>query len=285
LEGQFETIRGRRLSVDFNLLNWIRIGKSSERKRFHRVELGPTGEVVVEEGELLEKTSYRWDEIQFLRLLYRNVSAHDSTDQQFVWTFGRRERFARRHLVALLKTALQLRSISEFDLPGAKDFPLQIDISWLSRFSERGIGAVRDSSVEVKWQALIRSLELVDPERYGRTTFWRDWIVSAEVRELIQKDPVQSHLESRYPIPGRTEFERRQVVTSYRKVRRFLELVGRWRKGDASGALDAVEVGMDVPIFVWFHLLCPQGERSSVVVLTGDLARVWGEDQLLDFLQ
>jgi len=37
-----------------------------------------------------------------------------------------------------------------------------------------------------------------------------------------------------------------------------------------------------MPIFVFFHLLCPPKQRRSGAVLTGDWEQVWGETELFE---
>ena len=63
--------------------------------------------------------------------------------------------------------------------------------------------------------------------RYGKATFWRDWIDHRDLRETIDKDPIQTHLATRYPIQGRTSFQRQQVVPAYRKSKTFFSLLER----------------------------------------------------------
>jgi hypothetical protein len=36
----------------------------------------------------------------------------------------------------------------------------------------------------------------------------------------------------------------------------------------------------NVPVFLYFHLLCPRQQRRSVVVLTGGMEAMWGDKDL-----
>ena len=38
---------------------------------------------------------------------------------------------------------------------------------------------------------------------------------------------------------------------------------------------------MDVPVYVFFHLLCPPQMRQSAALVTGELEEVWGDEGLL----
>jgi hypothetical protein len=277
LSGQLESVQGTRFSVDLNILNWIKLGKSSEQKKFYRVELGPGGEVAIEEGEVVEKTRYRWDELQLVRLLCGKRVASGVTKEEYLWTFRQRKKFARLELVRLLKKALQLRSISSFDLPSNEKFPFQIELYWSSEFSMAGIEAVRRSSRERKWDALVSALQIAEPDEYSKGSFWMDWIVSDTVRDTVDLNPIQSHLESIYPVSGRSGFQRKQVVAAYLRAKKFLQLMDFWEKGSHEQVMKSLRLGWELPIFFWFHLLCPPDQKRSAVVLTGDLERVWGD--------
>jgi hypothetical protein len=39
---------------------------------------------------------------------------------------------------------------------------------------------------------------------------------------------------------------------------------------------------MDLPILVFFHLLCPTGLRDLAMLMTGELEQVWGNTELLE---
>ena len=130
--------------------------------------------------------------------------------------------------------------------------------------------------------ALVRALEIAEPERYGKATFWRDWIDHRDLRVTIDEDPIQTHLATRYPIQGRTSFQRQQVVAAYRKPKTFFSLLESWREEELKESLNLFRLGLDMPIFVFFHLLCPPKQRRSGAVLTGDWEQVWGETEILE---
>ena len=282
LNGRIEAVRGKRVSVSLNILSWIRLGKSSERKRFYRSELGPSGEVTVEEGRFLEKTRYRWEELQLVSLLCTQSLSDVENPRKFLWTFQMNRLFDHRELATTLKKALHLSSISSFDLPGQRRFPLHLDLCWCSEFSSAGINAIRRSSAKKKWDALVTALEISRPDLYGKGRFLMDWVSSKAVRETIDLSPVQSHLASVYPLPGRSSFERKQVVSTYLRVKKFLRLIAAWEKGREEKLLEAIELDWELPVFFWFHLLCPRNLRKSVLILTGELDRVWGEPEIID---
>jgi len=279
--GRIEVVRGERVDLALNLLSWIHLGKSSEKKRFFHVDLGPRGELTVEEGRFSRKTSYRWEELQLVSLLCAQRSSGTGSRNRIVWTFEKKREFRRAELVRLLKKALHLRSISEFELPGPKGFPLELELCWCSEFTEKGIEVVKSSLRQEKWNALVTALALAEPENYGPQGSVTDWISSSRVRESIDLNPVQSHLESIYPLRGRSASERKQVVSTYLRVKRLLHLAELWEQGDQDQLIDALDLGWEVPIFFWFHLLCPAEFRRSAVILRGGLNRVWGAPEVL----
>jgi hypothetical protein len=199
----------------------------------------------------------------------------------FIWTFQKKRKFERAELVRLLKRALCLRSISSFDLPAADQFPIFLDICWCTELTQAGVEAIRRSSRQDKWEALVDALEIAEPRYYDGSGFMRDWIVSSEVRDMINLNPVQSHLKSIYPLAGRTDFQRRQVVASYQKVKKLLRLIELWERGEEKKLMDSMNLGWELPLFFWFHLLCPEELRKSAVILTGDLHRVWGDTEMI----
>ncbi|MDA2926439.1 hypothetical protein MYX78_04275 [Acidobacteria bacterium AH-259-G07] len=284
LAGRFERVRGQRVTVRFNVLNWIGIHKSRQRQSRQALIVGPAGDIIFEEAEELEKTRYRWDEIQFLRLLHRETIRETGHSREFFWSYGQHKEFSHHALRQLLKMALHLGMLREFSLPARSTFPLAVQLLLATRFSPEGLAQVRQASREEKWRALVRALELAEPDRYGKRTFWRDWIDSPEVREKVDGDPVQTHLATRYPVGGRSEFQRRQVVAAYRRSKRFLALLEGWREGEHKKVLKAFSLGLDVPIFVFFHLLCPLKLRRSAAVITGEWEQAWGETELLEQL-
>ena len=280
--GGFERIRGQRVTVRFNVFNWFGFHTTSERQSRQTLRVSPAGDIVFEATEGLEKTRYRWDEIQFLRLLHRETLKGSERSREFLWSYGQEGEFSQGALRQLLKMALQMGVFSEFSLPAPSAFPLTLQLLVGTRFSPAGIRKVRQATPEQKWVALVRALEIAEPERYGKATFWRDWIDHRGLRDKIDKDPIQTHLATRYPIEGRTSFQRQQVVAAYRRSKRFFSLLKGWKEEDFKKLLKLFSLGLDMPIFVFFHLLCPPQQRRSGAVMTGDWEQVWGETEMLE---
>ena len=279
--GEFERIRGQRVTLRLNVFDWFGVHKSSERQSRQSLRVSPAGDIVFEATEGLEKTRYRWDEIQFLRLLHRETLKGGERSREFLWSYGQEGEFSQGGLRQLLKMALQMGVFKEFSLPVPSAFPLTLQLLVGTRFSAAGLRKVRQASSKQKWLALVRALEIAEPERYAKATFWRDWIDHQDLREKIDKDPVQTHLATRYPIGGRTSFQRKQVVAAYRKSKLFFSLLEVWEEEKLKKTLKLFGLGLDMPIFVFFHLLCPPKQRSSVAIMTGDWEQVWGEADLL----
>ena len=282
VSGGFERIRGQRVTVRFNVFNWVGVHKTSERQSRQALRVSPGGDIVFEATEGLEKTHYRWDEIQFLRLLHRETLKGSERSQEFLWSYGQKGKFSQGGLRQLLKMALQMGVFREFSLPAPSSFPLTLQLLVGTRFSPAGLRKVRQATPEQKWVALVRALEIAEPERYGKTTFWRDWIDHRDLREKIDEDPIQTHLVTRYPIEGRTPFQRQQVVAAYRRSKRFVSLLESWKEENFKKLIKFFSLGLDMPIFVFFHLLCPPKQRISGAVMTGDWEQAWGETELLE---
>ena len=281
VSGGFERIRGQRVTVRLNVFNWLGIHKTSERQSRQAIRVSPAGDIVFEETEGLEKTRYRWDEIQFLRLLHRETLKGTERSQEFLWSYGKGGEFSRDALEQLLKMALRMGIFKEFSLPAPSSFPLTLQLLVGTRFSPAGLRKVRQAALEQKWVALVRALEVAEPERYGKATFWRDWMDHPDLREKIDEDPVQTHLATRYPIGGRTSFQRQQVVAAYRRAKLFFSLLEAWKEEELKKSLKLFRLGLDMPVFVFFHLLCPPEQRSSGAIMTGDWEQVWGEAEIL----
>jgi len=282
VSGGFERIWAQRVTVRFNVFNWFGVHKTSERQSRQTLRVSPAGDIVFETTEGLEKTRYRWDEIQFLRLLHRETLKGSERSQEFLWSYGQEGEFSQGALRQLLKMALQMGVFREFSLPAPSAFPLTLQLLVGTRFSPAGLKKVRQTTPEQKWVALVRALEIAEPERYGKATFWRDWIDHRDLREKIDKDPIQTHLATRYPIEGRTPFQRQQVVAAYRRAKRFFSLLEIWKEENLKKLIKLFSLGLDMPIFVFFHLLCPPQQRRSGAVVTGDWEQVWGEAELLE---
>ncbi len=281
VSGRFERIRGQRVSVRFNVFHWVGLHKSTERESRQALLVSPAGDIVLEETEALEKTRYHWDEVQFLRLLQRETKQAGKRSREFVWSFGQEGDFSHAALGQLLRMALHMGVFTEFNLPPRSAFPLSLQLLVATRFSPAGLRQVRRATSQQKWEALVRALQLAEPERYEKKTFWRDWIDHPELRERIDTDPVQTHLATRYPIGGRSSFERQQVVAAYRRAKRFFSLLEGWNDKELKKTLKVFSLGLDIPIFVFFHLLCPLEHRSSGALMTGDWEQAWGEQEML----
>lgn len=133
----------------------------------------------------------------------------------------------------------------------------------------------KKASPSQQWDTLIKALELVHAQRYRKTSFWRDWIDVPDVRHEITRNPVHCHLESCYPVRGRTKMQRQQVVGDYRRALRFLELMNLWQEGTDPVAI--LDKNLDFPIFLYFHLLCPPDAKCSTLTITGDWEMEWKE--------
>lgn len=280
VSGTLESVSTRRFEVRVNFFNWAALGRSSQRVDEWKTTVNPSGEVTIERAAAREKTAYRWDQMQWLRLLFRQKISGRSEEAGADWTFYLRRSFQAPDLKRILSGALRSDSIAEFELPSERRFPLRLELTWLTRLSARGLETVRGSSDDAVFAAVVRALELAEPERYAPGSFWRDWVESDSLREEIRRNPAQAHLQTRYPIPGRTAAQRQFVVQAYRRTARFLSQMKRWR--ESTGSLMDLDVPLQIPVFLVFHLLCPPTLRRSAVVLSGDLNRVWGESALLE---
>ncbi|MCZ6877914.1 MAG: hypothetical protein O7G29_07215 [Acidobacteria bacterium] len=281
VSGSFERIRGQRVTVRFNVFHWVGLHKTTERESRQALLVSPAGDIILEETETLEKTRYRWDEIQFLRLLHRETKQAGKRSQEFVWSYGQAGNFSHAALRQLLRMGLHMGIFKEFSLPPRSTFPLSLQLLVGTRFSPAGLRQVRRATSQQKWEALVRALQIAEPERYQKKTFWRDWIDHPELRERIDTDPVQTHLATRYPIGGRSSFQRQQVVAAYRRAKRFFSLLESWNDKKLKKTLKLFSLGLDIPIFVFFHLLCSLEHRSSGALMTGDWEQAWGERELL----
>ncbi|MEJ2077131.1 MAG: hypothetical protein P8020_16375, partial [Acidobacteriota bacterium] len=274
----FETLRGRRTELKVNFLNWFTLG--SERTREHRtaVRVDPAGDLVVEEGWRIEETRYRWDERQFFKLLAEKSAG---SVPSLRWLSGEEGRFSHRELLQALTPALHVGAIKSVSLPAARSFPLNLVLTWITEINPAGVAAMRRSTEEEQWGALVRSKELAEPDRYRPGSFWRDWIESPGLRHIFDRNPVQSHLQSVYPVGGRSDAERLHVIAEYRRVRSFLQLFAAWAADEQAQPIELARKGLNVPIFLFAHLLCPTENRRSVVVMTGGIEAVWGDTGLV----
>ncbi len=269
-----ETLSGRRTRIAVSFLNWFTLG--TERSRQHRtaVRIDALGNLLVEEGWQVEETRYRWDERQFFRLLAEGRMGREPLQR---WLSGLEGSLSREELQRTLRAALHCGAVDSVSIPGGRSFPLDLKVVWATELSEGGVEALRRTDGGQRWEALVRSLELAEPARYRRGSFWRDWIESAEVRAVADRDPLQSHLETVYPLGGRSEAQRRLVLAEYRRCRSFLRLFDAWAGDRGSEPVELARSGLSLPIFLFVHVLCPAPLRRSVVVLSGGIEAVWGD--------
>ncbi|HXK60209.1 MAG TPA: hypothetical protein PLP42_09990 [Acidobacteriota bacterium] len=279
---KFEFVTKKSFSIQFGLFDWLKLKSVRERERKTIVSIGPSGDIVIEESESFEKTTHNWDSIQFLKLVSREVSDREGLSQTDFWTWSVEEEVGEERLRSLLRMALQSGIIREFSMPARSSFPARIRLILGTLFSAQGLEEVKLAPASQKWKTLIRALELVDPDKYARHSFWRDWIDNPELRALVDREPVQSTLLTRYPVAGRTDAERVMVVNQYRTVRNFLDLLEHWKRNENEFVLRYFDLRMDLPVFVFFHLLCPPELRSSAALLSGDIEQSWGDVKLFE---
>ena len=241
--GKHENLHGRNFAVKLNILNWT-AGIEKEDVRFDRVTAGPGGNLLFEKGVSRTSVRYKWDEIEFVRLVFSRKSSGGKAS--FGWDWESEGEFSREELVAVLKSVLHGKVIPRFSIPGGLDFPLSLRI---------------------------KALSLVYPRRYRKGSFWRDWIDYPEVRQEITRNPAHCHLDSCYPLKGRSDMQRMQVAYDYRKALRFLEIMDLWQTG--RDPVDLLEKDLNFPLFLYFHLLCPPRQKNSLLAITGDWEMGW----------
>ncbi len=283
VRSRLEKIEGRRFNVMLNFFDRLHLGQTTEQRKGFVVEVDPRGNVLIEESVTREKRGHKWSEIQLLKLIWHVIEG-EIQEEDLLWVHGRDGEMSRSRLVEFLKAALKTSSIPRFTLPAAQQFPRSIRATWATAFTLRGLETVIQADEPERWDALVRSFSFSEPERYGKKTFWRDWIDYREVRKCFDVDPVQGHLASRYPLAGRTREERLMVSSAYRSAKSFLRVAAAWKAGNRAQLLELVGNRFNVPAFLYLHLLCPPEHRKSAVVLTGDLEAVWGREELADQL-
>jgi len=264
-EGKFDRIEGKEVSIRINVLNRL-CGFRRTRTRFDSVTADPAGDLLLEKGISRTDQKYRWDETEFIRLMFSRLES--GGDTYFRWNWETRGNFSRKEMSRILRTILHGRVIPRFVIPGGKAFPLYLRISTSTRFSLEGIEGIKSAPPSRQWNTLLKALELTYPERYVADSFWRDWIDYPEVRHEIIRNPVHCHLPSRYPVEGRTEMQRHQAVQDYRRALRFLEIMDLWQNGRDSTVL--LNKCLDFPLFLYFHLLCEPREKTSALSISGD---------------
>ena len=281
ISGVFESVRQKSIRVALNLFDWMILRGEKSTQRIERASLTPDGHLLIERADSLERLRETRRSRQLASVLLRDIEERERKSTNLRWSLAREGRFDRRRLRQWLRLGLHSRILDSATLPGRKRFPLRLRFLLVSEYSSASLLRIRGASREDWWMTLIRVLEIQAPERYGRPNHWRDWIDFPEVREAIDRDPVQSHLASRYPIPGRRSVQRRQVVSEYLRARRFLDLLDGWKQGDRERLLRLLSARLDLPSFLFFSLLCPDDMRRGAAALQGDLEYVWGDETLL----
>ena len=281
ISGVFERVRQKSIRVTLNVFDWMVLRGEKSTRRIERVSLMPEGHLLIERADSVARLRETRQSQQLARVLLRDSEQEESDSRRLRWSLTREGRFDRDRLLKWLRLGLHSSILDSATLPGRKRFPLRLRFLLVNEFSKAGLLRIRQASREDWWTTLIRVLEIQAPERYGGSAHWRDWIDFPEVRQAIDRDPVQSHLATRYPIPGRRSVQRRQVVSEYLRARRFLGLLDGWKQGDRERLLRLLSARLDPPAFLFFSLLCPKEMRRGAAALQGELDHVWGDETLL----
>ncbi len=281
ISGVLERVRQKSIHVTLNVFDWMTLRREKTTRRIERVSLTPEGHLLIERADSLEKLRETRQSRQLATVLLRDSEQKENESTRLRWSLAREGRFDRKRLLKWLRLGLHSRILDSATLPGRKRFPLRLRFLLVNEYSRAGLSRIRQASREDWWKTLIRVLEIQAPDYYGGPGHWRDWIDFPEVRQAIDRDPVQSHLATRYPIPGRRSVQRRQVVSEYLRARRFLDLLDGWKQGDRERLLRLLSARLDPPAFLFFGLLCPDDMRRGAAALQGDLDYVWGDEALL----
>ena len=281
ISGVFESVRQKSIGVALNVFDWTILRAEKSSRHIERASFTPEGHLLIERADSLERLRETRRSRQLATVLLREIEDQEKESTSLRWSLTREGRFNRERLLQWLRLGLHSRILDSATLPGRKRFPLRLRFLLVNEYSRAGLSRIRRASRKDWWMTLIRVLEIQVPQRYGRPGHWRDWIDFQEVRKAIDRDPVQSHLATRYPIPGRRSAQRRQVVSEYLRARRFLDLLDGWKQGDRERLLRLLSARFDLKAFLFFSLLCPDDMRRGAAVLQGDLEHVWGEETLL----
>ena len=281
ISGVFERVRQKSIRVTLNVFDWIILRREKTTRRIERVSLMPEGHLLIERADSVERLRETRQSRQLATVLLRDSEQEENDPTRLRWSLIREGRFDRDRLLKWMRLGLHSSILDSATLPARKRFPLQLRFLLVNECSKAGLLQIRQASRKDWWMTLIRVLEIQDPERYGGRGHWRDWIDFPEVRQAIDRDPVQSHLSTRYPIPGRRSVQRRQVVSEYLRARRFLELLDGWKQGDRERLLRLLSARLDLQAFLFFSLLCPHDMQRGAASLQGDLDYVWGDETLL----
>lgn len=261
-------------------------GREREWTERRTLRADPAGNLVLETETTRRNVSWSAERIQFLQLI---TSPH-WREAGCLWYRGWMGMQTREELRRALRGALRVKVLEEAELWGGES-SAPTWLVWLTEFTGEGLARIRSAGPETWWGALVWAWELEEPDLFGPGGRLRDWIDVPELGELVDRDPVQAYLVTRYPVAGRSEAERRGNVQSYLRAKGFLRLLQRW--AEVAGALEPSELTPDawegllgVPIFLVFHWLCPVNLRTSALWLKrGERSRWWGEPALAERLE
>jgi hypothetical protein len=282
IQGRFERLRHKSIGIRINLFDWYQFSRSKATQDLFSVSINAVGDIVFEQRLMLEKSKISGNEIDLFRILYETQSGSNKLSDSHIWSYQRKRIFSQKELRKFLLVLLRIQAIAEYDLPAAKVFPSELNVIWLTEFSGDAMEEIKSTTRGEKRNALIRAYELLGDRDLGKENYLRDWMINKELRELVKNDPVGAHLKSKYPIPGRTESQRRFVVFQYRTVLSFLEIMDNWKKNGKTDIRDCIKNGLDIPVFACFHLLSSGLNRQSAVAVTGAFNRMWGDKNLLE---
>lgn len=273
-------IKGKRFSVLLNLFNWRKLGVVRGLQTMDKLRVTPSGNVLFETETIREQRRFAWDTIQFLRLYLKR---ENERLDEFRWEYSLEGELGLEDILRVLRPALRTGALEQFDVPGDWKLPTQGRILWVTAFRPDALQRMQSISRKGAFATLARSLELAQPELYRKGRPNRDWIESEELRSLVERDPVGASLSSKYPVPGRTSGQRQHVVTQYRKARTFLDLFHNWAEGEWRSDPEVIEgLNLEVPVFLFFHLMSPAEDRKSAILLSGAVDHLWGDRALVE---
>lgn len=278
VDSVLELVQGRESTIGIQLLDWT-VERTASRQDRTRILQSPDGQIVIERGVEFRQIHRRWEEIQLFRLLWDSRAADDLDGVR--WSFGLEGRTDRETLHQALRSALHAGAVDSYSLaPGATRWEGRL--LWVTRFSPAALQSIFSTGSAQRGHALVKALETAEPKLYAEGSFRRDWIESAALRRLVERDPVAAPLRHRYPVPGRTDFQRQQVVADYRRVLAFLRLLEGPEPEAGPDQLEILRRGFRLPIFLFCHFLCPPEMRESALLLeSGGERAIWGRRELL----
>ncbi len=165
VSSRLELVKGKSISVGLTFLDWLKLAGVKQRESKKIVTIGPTGEIVLEDCESLQKTTYRWDGIQFLSLVSREITKREGQAATAFWTWAVEDEVSQERLRSLLRMALHSGIIRQFALPPKSVFPVRIRLVLGTRFSRSGLEEVKLAGQSEKWKGLDRLSECPVPCR------------------------------------------------------------------------------------------------------------------------